>query len=151
VTTTTISDAQFEFASKRVVGGSLADLVTVLDEDYRDLRATYDKLVSIEMIEAVDWRQYDTFFGTCAGPAARAGPDGTPGHHLGGPQLRAGQEQDRLRAGVHLPGWVHPLYGGDHLLAPIHPAGRRRRRGHRPALRRDIAPLARQPGQAPDQ
>ena len=67
VTTTTISDAQFEFASKRVIDGGLADLVTVLDEDYRDLRGTYDKLVSIEMIEAVDWRQYDTFFGTCAG------------------------------------------------------------------------------------
>ena len=34
--------------------------VTVLDRDYRDLGGTYDKLVSIEMIEAVDWRQYDT-------------------------------------------------------------------------------------------
>jgi cyclopropane-fatty-acyl-phospholipid synthase len=67
VTTTTISDAQFELASKRVVGEGLADLVTVLNKDYRDLRGTYDKLVSIEMIEAVDWRQYDTFFRTCAG------------------------------------------------------------------------------------
>jgi cyclopropane-fatty-acyl-phospholipid synthase len=67
VTTTTISDAQFEFASKRVVDEGLADLVTVLDQDYRDLRGTYDKLVSIEMIEAVDWRQYDMFFRACAG------------------------------------------------------------------------------------
>ena len=66
VTTTTISAAQFEFASKRVVDEGLADLVTVLDQDYRDLEGTFDKLVSIEMIEAVDWRQYDTFFGTCA-------------------------------------------------------------------------------------
>ncbi len=67
VTTTTISDAQFEHAAKRVVDEGLADRVTVLDRDYRDLTGTYDKLVSIEMVEAVDWRQYDSFFGTCAG------------------------------------------------------------------------------------
>ena len=67
VTTTTISDAQFEFASKRVVGEGLADRVTVLNKDYRDLAGTYDKLVSIEMVEAVDWRQHDAFFGSCAG------------------------------------------------------------------------------------
>jgi hypothetical protein len=67
VTTTTISDAQFRFASKRVVEEGLADRVTVLNSDYRDLEGTFDKLVSIEMIEAVDWRQHDTFFRTCAG------------------------------------------------------------------------------------
>ena len=67
VTTTTISDAQFEWASKRVVDEGLADRVTVLCDDYRDLTGTYDRLVSIEMIEAVDWRQHDAFFGTCAG------------------------------------------------------------------------------------
>jgi len=67
VTTTTISDAQFAYASKRVVEEGLADLVTVRNVDYRDLGGTYDKLVSIEMIEAVDWRQHDTFFATCAG------------------------------------------------------------------------------------
>ncbi|MEI7858982.1 MAG: cyclopropane-fatty-acyl-phospholipid synthase family protein [Acidimicrobiales bacterium] len=66
VTTTTISDAQYEFASKRVADEGLADRVTVLDQDYRDVTGTYDKLVSIEMIEAVDWRQHDTFFGACA-------------------------------------------------------------------------------------
>jgi len=67
VTTTTISDAQYEYAAKRVVDDGLADRVTVLNKDYRDLTGTYDKLVSIEMIEAVDWRQHDTFFATCAG------------------------------------------------------------------------------------
>jgi cyclopropane-fatty-acyl-phospholipid synthase len=67
VTTTTISDAQFEFAAKRVVEAGLADRVTVLNRDYRELGGTYDKVVSIEMIEAVDWRQHDTFFRTCAG------------------------------------------------------------------------------------
>ena len=67
VTTTTISDAQFEFASKRVVDDGLAHRVTVLNKDYRNLQGTFDKLVSIEMIEAVDWRQHDTFFRTCSG------------------------------------------------------------------------------------
>jgi cyclopropane-fatty-acyl-phospholipid synthase len=66
VTTTTISDAQFQYASKRVADAGLSDRVTVLNEDYRDLTGTFDKLVSIEMVEAVDWRQHDTFFGTCA-------------------------------------------------------------------------------------
>jgi cyclopropane-fatty-acyl-phospholipid synthase len=73
VTTTTISDAQYEYASKRVVDAGLADRVTVLDRDYRDLGGTYDKVVSIEMIEAVDWRQHDTFFATCAGLLHRRG------------------------------------------------------------------------------
>lgn len=67
VTTTTISDAQYEYASKRVAEAGLAERVTVLNLDYRDLTGTYDKLVSVEMIEAVDWRQHDAFFETCAG------------------------------------------------------------------------------------
>ena len=66
VTTTTISDAQFRYACKRVAEAGLSDRVTVLDRDYRDLTGTFDKLVSIEMVEAVDWRQHDAFFGTCA-------------------------------------------------------------------------------------
>jgi cyclopropane-fatty-acyl-phospholipid synthase len=73
VTTTTISDAQFRYASKRVADEGLSDRVSVLDLDYRDLTGTYDKLISIEMIEAVDWRQHDTFFRTCA---ERLRPDG---------------------------------------------------------------------------
>jgi cyclopropane-fatty-acyl-phospholipid synthase len=66
VTTTTISAAQHDFASKRVADLGLTDQITVLDQDYRDLRGSFDKLVSIEMIEAVDWRQHDTFFRSCA-------------------------------------------------------------------------------------
>jgi cyclopropane-fatty-acyl-phospholipid synthase len=45
----------------------LVDRVRVLEVDYRDLTGRYDKLVSIEMIEAVDWRSYDTFFKSCRG------------------------------------------------------------------------------------
>ncbi len=65
VTTTTVSSAQYEVATKRVTEAGLDHLVRVLDVDYRDLAGTYDKLVSIEMIEAVDWRRHDAFFATC--------------------------------------------------------------------------------------
>lgn len=65
VTTTTISPRQYEFARRRVENAGLADRVTVLDDDYRDLRGTFDKIIAIEMIEAVDWREYDTFFAHC--------------------------------------------------------------------------------------
>jgi cyclopropane-fatty-acyl-phospholipid synthase len=44
----------------------LADRVTVLLQDYRDLRGRYDKLVSIEMIEAVGWRNFGVFFRKCS-------------------------------------------------------------------------------------
>jgi cyclopropane-fatty-acyl-phospholipid synthase len=40
--------------------------VEVLLEDYRDLRGSYDKLVSIEMIEAVGWRHFGAFFARCS-------------------------------------------------------------------------------------
>ena len=53
VTTTTISQEQYQAAKKRVSDAGLEDQVTVLDLDYRDLTGTYDKVVSIEMIEAV--------------------------------------------------------------------------------------------------
>lgn len=66
VTTTTLSAAQHELATARVKEAGLEDRVTVLLEDYRDLAGRYDKLVSIEMIEALDWRQHDTYFSTCA-------------------------------------------------------------------------------------
>jgi cyclopropane-fatty-acyl-phospholipid synthase len=66
VTTTTISRRQFEHAQERVRDAGVADRVTVLCEDYRDLRGRYDKIVSIEMIEAVGWRDFDTFFERCS-------------------------------------------------------------------------------------
>ena len=66
VTTTTISRAQHDLAVERVHAAGLADRVTVLLSDYRDLTGTYDKLVSIEMIEAVGHQFYDTYFATCS-------------------------------------------------------------------------------------
>ena len=62
--------AKFErIATKLALGPEdhgLADRVTVLGADYRDLEGRYDALVSIEMVEAVDWRRHDQFFATCA-------------------------------------------------------------------------------------
>ena len=66
VTTTTISREQYQMARERVREAGLEDRVTVLCEDYRDLRGQYDKLVSIEMIEAVGERHLDTYFRACA-------------------------------------------------------------------------------------
>lgn len=53
VTTTTISAEQHALAAQRIAAAGLSDRVTLLQQDYRDLRGQYDKLVSIEMIEAV--------------------------------------------------------------------------------------------------
>jgi cyclopropane-fatty-acyl-phospholipid synthase len=66
VTTTTISREQHAVAEERVRDAGLEDRVTVLREDYRDLRGQFDKLVSIEMIEAVGWQYFDLFFRRCA-------------------------------------------------------------------------------------
>jgi cyclopropane-fatty-acyl-phospholipid synthase len=66
VTTTTISREQHAYAVERVREAGLEDRVTVLLEDYRELSGTYDKLVSIEMIEAVGWRDFPTFFRRCS-------------------------------------------------------------------------------------
>ena len=66
VTTTTISKAQFDYASERVVAAGLEDRITLLLEDYRDLEGTYDKLVSIEMIEAVGHQFMGTYFEKCS-------------------------------------------------------------------------------------
>jgi cyclopropane-fatty-acyl-phospholipid synthase len=65
VTTTTISREQRELALRRIREAGLEDRVTVLLEDYRDLRGRYDRLVSVEMIEAVGWQYFDEFFRRC--------------------------------------------------------------------------------------
>jgi cyclopropane-fatty-acyl-phospholipid synthase len=66
VTTTTISRNQFEYARERVREAGLGERITVLANDYRDLTGTYDKLVSVEMIEAVGHDFLDTFFRVCS-------------------------------------------------------------------------------------
>ncbi len=108
VTTTTISRAQFDYATERVAAAGLAALVEVRHDDYRDLTGTYDKLVSIEMIEAVDWRELDTFFEVCQ---RRLKPDGLmglqaiviPGHRY----ERAKNTEDFIKAFI-FPGGCLP-------------------------------------------
>jgi cyclopropane-fatty-acyl-phospholipid synthase len=63
VTTTTISREQHDYAADLIAREGLADRVTLLMDDYRDLRGRFDKLVSIEMIEAVGHRYLDTYLG----------------------------------------------------------------------------------------
>lgn len=65
VTTATISREQYEAARQRVREAGLAGRVEVILSDYRQLRGTYDKLVSIEMIEAVGHQYWDTYFDCC--------------------------------------------------------------------------------------
>ena len=67
VTTTTISREQYEFARERIERAGLGGRITLLLEDYRDLRGEYDALVSIEMIEAVGADYLDTYFRKCSG------------------------------------------------------------------------------------
>jgi cyclopropane-fatty-acyl-phospholipid synthase len=66
VTTTTISREQHALASERIAAAGLCDRVTLLLDDYRDLRGRYDKLVSIEMVEAIGASYLDVYFG-CLG------------------------------------------------------------------------------------
>ena len=66
VTTTTISARQYELARQRIDAAGMQDRVTLLLQDYRDLEGRYDKLVSLEMIEAIGHSQYETYFAKCA-------------------------------------------------------------------------------------
>jgi cyclopropane-fatty-acyl-phospholipid synthase len=66
VTSTTISREQHAYALEQVRRAGLDDRITLLSEDYRDLTGRFDKLVSIEMIEAVGWQHIGTFFAKCS-------------------------------------------------------------------------------------
>lgn len=87
VTSATISREQAAFARERVAAEGLSDRIDVVLEDYRSLRGTWDKLVSIEMVEAVGYEYLDTYFRVCS---ARLAPHGamllqsitTPDHRL---------------------------------------------------------------------
>ncbi len=74
VTTATISRQQFNVAQERIAEAGLSDRVTLLLQDYRDLTGQFDKLVSVEMIEAVGHRYFDRYFRKCS---ELLKPDGT--------------------------------------------------------------------------
>ena len=66
VTTTTISAEQHAHAARLIAdAGEAGRRIDLRDDDYRDLRGTFDKIVSIEMFEAVGLKHYDEFFGAC--------------------------------------------------------------------------------------
>ena len=73
ITTTTISNNQHRFAAECFSAAGVSDKITLLQQDYRDLTGQYDKLVSIEMIEAVGHHYLDDFFQVCS---ERLTPDG---------------------------------------------------------------------------
>lgn len=68
VTTTTISQEQFDYAQAEIQRHGLADRIELVFKDYRELAGaqTFDKIVSVEMIEAVGHRYYPVFFDHCA-------------------------------------------------------------------------------------
>ncbi len=66
ITTTTISRQQYEYARQRVCNAGLEDRITLLPDDYRQLQGRYEKLVSIEMIEAIGHRNFGTYFQKCS-------------------------------------------------------------------------------------
>lgn len=66
VTTTTISDAQYNYTKEQIEIRGLSEQITLLKRDYRELEGNYDKLVSIEMIEAVGHEFMAQFFSTCS-------------------------------------------------------------------------------------
>lgn len=65
VTTTTISQSQYDLARERIKAAGLENRITILFEDYRNLRGSFDKLVSIEMVEAVGLNNLRTYFKKC--------------------------------------------------------------------------------------
>jgi len=66
ITTTTISKEQAALARNRVEEAGLTDRIEVIEVDYRDLSGRYDRLVSVEMIEAVGWKDFPTYFAKCS-------------------------------------------------------------------------------------
>jgi cyclopropane-fatty-acyl-phospholipid synthase len=66
VTTVTISEAQYQLAKQKIEEAGLSEKINLLLQDYRDLEGEYDKLVSLEMIEAIGADQYETYFAKCS-------------------------------------------------------------------------------------
>ncbi len=66
VTTTTISERQHEYARQKIQAAGLQDKITLLKQDYRELNGSYDKLVSIEMIEAVGHEFLNSYIRACS-------------------------------------------------------------------------------------
>ena len=118
----------------------------MLLEDYRDLAGRYDKLVSIEMIEAVGHQYLRHVLPRVQRAAQARRHDAAAGDHDRRPALRAGAAIGRLHPAPHLPRQLHPsvaaIAGALARVTDLRdlPSG-----GHRPALRDDARALAREP------
>jgi len=66
VTTTTLSPKQYAFAKNMIEKRGMASRINILQEDYRNLKGSYDRIVSIEMIEAVGYEYFDAYFEKCS-------------------------------------------------------------------------------------
>ena len=73
ITAVTISEAQFEEAARRVEEAGLTDRVEVRLQDYREIEGSFDKIASIEMLEAVGHKYHETYFSKCDELLARDG------------------------------------------------------------------------------
>jgi cyclopropane-fatty-acyl-phospholipid synthase len=73
VTTVTISEEQYKLAKERVTKENLSDKIEVVLKDYRKIEGKFDKIVSIEMLEAVGAEFYDTYFKKCSDLLKREG------------------------------------------------------------------------------
>ncbi|WP_379088904.1 class I SAM-dependent methyltransferase [Pedobacter sp. UC225_65] len=65
VTSVTISKEQQKLAQQRVAAAGLTDKVEIVIKDYRDIKGTFDKIVSVEMLEAVGHNYLETYFAKC--------------------------------------------------------------------------------------
>lgn len=66
VTTLTISEEQYKLAKERIAKEKLEDKITILVQDYRLMEGSFDKIVSIEMLEAVGEEYYTEYFKKCS-------------------------------------------------------------------------------------
>jgi cyclopropane-fatty-acyl-phospholipid synthase len=98
VTSVTISRAQAALARERIAAAGLADLVEVVLCDYREITGTYDRIVSVEMFEAVGERYWPTFFASCDRYLRRGGAVG---------MQTITMPHRRYRATRRTYGWVH--------------------------------------------
>lgn len=116
VTTTTLSQEQYHWATARIARAGLQDRVEVLLCDYRDPSGVYDKLVSVEMIEAVGQRYLPTFFRTC-GRVCVGRADGDSGHHHSGSTLsRLQQSVDFIQRYIFPGGFLPSITAMNELM-----------------------------------
>ncbi len=109
VTTTTISRQQHDYAKQRFASSGIGDRVTLLLSDYRDLSGQFDKLVSIEMIEAVGHEYFDTFFAKCSSSAEARRVVRAASDHDSRSALRTIPKVSRLHPAIHLSRWLFAL------------------------------------------